>query len=167
MHEERAEVVSGKVVSPAFELALVAALLLPVGCRSPEPRALDAAPVESALATPLDANRAEAEFAIDTGGDQMGGPAREAALRVVVRFDSRELRQTIASCREIGRGSALGDVGGSVLDLAVCGPDLYRLIAEPGSVRVEREDEHGARTTVTAIGVPRSLTAAGVTPPRS
>jgi hypothetical protein len=60
------------------------------------------------LQTPVPPGRAEAFFMLDTGGDQMTQRPREAELMVVVRMAHDEYRQTIASCRYPGLGSALG-----------------------------------------------------------
>ncbi|MCG5052488.1 MAG: hypothetical protein KA712_05975 [Myxococcales bacterium] len=108
-----------------------------------EPRTLDAAPVESTLSAPVAPGIAEARFEVDTGGDIMGAPARQSGLVFVVRFGTRELRQTIASCDEVTRGSALGDLDNGVLDIADCG-GLFRLVSRKGEVVVEQELEPGA-----------------------
>lgn len=82
----------------------------------------------------------------------MAAGPKEAGLVVVVRYADRELRQTIASCPDPSRGSALGGTAADVLDVASCG-DLFRLRSEPGAVRVEREDARGVRSTVSRIEV--------------
>jgi hypothetical protein len=104
-------------------------------------RPLDAAPHQTKLPTPLPPGRAEATFEIDTGGDMMGAPPKQAGLAAVVREGATERRQTIASCEEASRGSALGG-GDNVLDVAICG-DMFRLVARPGLVVVERAPENG------------------------
>jgi hypothetical protein len=99
-------------------------------------RPLDAEPRETKLATPLPPGRAEATFEIDTGGDIMGASPKQVGLAAVVREGATERRQTIASCEEASRGSALGG-GEDVLDAAICGAE-FRLMARPGMVVVER-----------------------------
>lgn len=115
---------------------------------SKAPRELDPVPIESRLAVPLPAGTAEARFEANTGGDIMGAPAPQSGLWVVVRFADRELRQTIASCDEVTRGNALGDVGGAIIDIAGC-DYLYRLVHAPGEIRVEREAENGGPPVIT------------------
>jgi hypothetical protein len=117
------------------------------------PRPLDAAPRETKLAMPLPPGRAEATFEIDTGGDIMGAPPRQAGLAVIVREGSKELRQTIASCDQASRGSALGG-GGRVLDVAICGR-VYRLVARPGVVVVERGSADERPVTVARFRLAR------------
>ncbi|MGH8622588.1 MAG: hypothetical protein ACRET3_10650 [Burkholderiales bacterium] len=64
---------------------------------------------------------------------------KEAGLVVVVRIGRDEYRQTIASCRDPGLGSALGGGTGSVLEVAICDGE-YWLLSEPGLVTVVRVD---------------------------
>jgi hypothetical protein len=129
-------------------VAVVTTLLLSipfVGCThsavstEAKRRPLDQAPRETTLRTPLPDRQAVAFFAVDTGGDQLSTSRKEAGLEVVVRFRSRELRQTIASCADPSTGSALGGGTERELEVALCGGE-YWLIAEPGRVVVERKD---------------------------
>ncbi|HET8936164.1 MAG TPA: hypothetical protein VFN67_22120 [Polyangiales bacterium] len=123
-----------------------------------KPRPLDAAPVEHALSPPLPAGQVRAGFWIDTGRDLHDGPGMESGLVVIVRYAEREYRQTIASCAEAGRGSALGDVTATVLDTAACGA-LYRVVFADAAVSVEREAADGSRSIVTRIAVPKGARA--------
>lgn len=117
------------------------------------PRTLDASPRVSVVLPALAAGHAEARFEFDTGGDVMSLRPKEAGLAVVVRYHDKEVRQTFASCAEPSRGNALGDIGGDILDLAVCN-GFYRLRSEPGAVSVEGERADGVLFTVTRIPLP-------------
>src|SRR5215211_4221505 len=88
-------------------LGLLAGLLLVAGLL-PVPRALDRAPIESAAAFDIEPGRVKAAFEIDTGGDSLSLRRHQAGLVFAVRTRSRSYRQTIASCAEVGHGSALG-----------------------------------------------------------
>jgi hypothetical protein len=117
-------------------------------------RAIDPVPRESERAAAgLEPARVEAWLELETGGDVMGSSPREAGLVLVVHYERRELRQTLASCAEPALGTELGELTGDTLQLATCG-DLYRLVAEPGVVRVDREQADGATVTVTRIPLP-------------
>jgi hypothetical protein len=118
-----------------------------------KPRPLDAAPVQLSLSQPLAAGQARAGFWIDTGRDRHDGAAMESGLVVIVRYGDREYRQTIASCTEAARGSALSAVTARVLDTAVCGA-VYRVLVEDAAISVERETADGTRSIVTRIAVP-------------
>ena len=76
-------------------------------------RPLDDKAVRVPLKTPVAPGRAKAFFKLDTGGDQMTLRPKETGLVVVVRIGGDEYRQTIASCKDPGIGSALG--GGTSL----------------------------------------------------
>lgn len=116
------------------------------------PRALDPAPIESPYSPSLPSGRAEAYFDLDTGADQMIGRPKQAALVVIVRYGSKQLRQRIASCQEPSLGSALGG-GQDPLEVAFCDGE-YWLVAEPKSVLVLRIDAAGSRREVTRIPLP-------------
>jgi hypothetical protein len=119
-------------------------------------REIDPVPREAELAARgLGPSRAEAWLELDTGGDVMGSSPREAGLVVVVHYERRELRQMMASCAEPALGTELGELTGDTLQLATCG-DLYRLVAEPGAVRVDREQANGATSTVNRIPLPNT-----------
>jgi hypothetical protein len=115
-------------------------------------RPLDPEPRRSALASPVPAGRAVAFFEFDTGGDIMGAAAKEAGLVLVVRAGAQEWRQTIASCAEPARGSALGGAVGSI-DLAEC-DGRHEIVSEPGVVRVEKRVGSGGPVTVTTVRLP-------------
>jgi hypothetical protein len=125
-------------------------------------RALDAEPVTVRLATPLPAGRAEAFFKLDTGGDQMTQRPKEAGLVVVVRVESNEYRQTIASCVDPGLGSALGGGTERELEVAVCDGE-YWLVSEPGIVSVVRMDKKPDGEQVARFDLPDGVRA--VQPP--
>jgi hypothetical protein len=116
-------------------------------------RELDATPQTIVLHQPLPPGQVEAMFEVNTGGDIMGAPAREAGLVVVVRHDRIERRQTIASCAQVSRGSALGPVEDDVIDMAACG-DLFRLVSTGGHVSAERLHADGSREVVSTIDLP-------------
>jgi hypothetical protein len=118
------------------------------------PRKIDSAPRVSALKDPLPDHRAEAFFSVNTGGDQMTLSRKQAGLELVVRYQAKELRQTIASCEEPSTGSALGGGTERELEVALCGGE-YWLIAEPGQVLVERKDSTPP-ALVSAIPLPWS-----------
>lgn len=82
----------------------------------------------------------------------------ESGLVVIVRYTDREYRQTLASCAEAARGSALGAVTTKVLDTALCGA-LYRVVAGPAAISVEREATDGTRSIVTRIAIPNGARA--------
>lgn len=122
-----------------------------------QPRRLDKTPEERELASAVAPGQAEAWFEIDTGGDIMGAPPREAGLAVVFRYAKRELRQVIASCPEAVRGSVLGDIVDPVLDLVGC-DGVFRLIRRSSDVIVERDEGDGASATiVTSIPIPPGI----------
>jgi len=121
-------------------------------------RALDAVPVHVRLATPLPAGRAEAFFKLDTGGDQMTRRPKEAGLVVVVRIESNEYRQTIASCVDPGLGSALGGGTERELEVAICDGE-YWLVSEPGIVSVVRMDRKPNGQQVARFDLPGGVRA--------
>jgi hypothetical protein len=86
----------------------------------------------------------------------MATAARQPGLAVVVRYGRREQRQVIASCDEPAKGNALGDVGGSILDIAAC-DGLYRLIHRSGYVVVERERGDAGVAAVSTIRLPSEI----------
>ncbi len=65
-------------------------------------------------------------------------------LRVLVRYESKTLSQTLASCAEPSMGSALGGGTERELDVAFCEGEFW-LIAEPGAVWVEDRSTTPAR----------------------
>ena len=101
----------------------------------------------------LPPDRAEAFFALNTGGDQLTTRSKEAGLVVVVRFGDREIRQTIATCSDPALGSALGGGGERELEVAMCNGE-YRLISEPGVVQALRVDAQGANEVVASVRLP-------------
>lgn len=121
-------------------------------------RTLDAEPVKIRLMTPLPPGRAEAFFKLDTGGDQMTQRPKEAGLMVVVRVESDEYRQTIASCQDPGLGSALGGGTERELEVAICDGE-YWLVSEPGIVSVVRMDKKPDGEQVTRFDLPGSVRA--------
>jgi hypothetical protein len=62
----------------------------------------------------------------------------------------------VASCDDAAKGSALGDVGGSVLDIADC-DGLFRLIHRSRDVVVEREGGDAGMATVSTIRLPAEI----------
>jgi hypothetical protein len=124
-------------------------------------RPVEAAPRQSLLAKALPSGRAEAFFELDTGGDIMGAPAKEAGLVLVVRHGAQEWRQTIASCAQPIRGNALGDLAGDHIDQAEC-DGHFEIVAAPGAVRVERSAGSGAPITVTTVALPDTKARAAV-----
>ncbi|MBI4680999.1 MAG: hypothetical protein HY753_07300 [Nitrospirae bacterium] len=114
--------------------------------------------VEIHLSSPMPAGKAYAYFDIYTGGDQMTSKRKEAGLVFVVRYGSSEFRQTIASCREPGHGSALGGGTERELEMAICDKE-YQLISEPGAVFVVRTDEKPGGEQVARFELPVSVRA--------
>ena len=121
-------------------------------------RTLNAEPVKVPLITPLAPGRAEAFFKLDTGGDQMTQHPKEAGLMVVVRVESNEYRQTIASCQNPGIGSALGGGTERELEVAICDGE-YWLVTEPGIVIVVRMDKNPSGEEVTRFNLPGNVRA--------
>lgn len=103
----------------------------------PKPRQLDSAPVEREIRTPLPPNVVHAFFAAATGGDQMGGVSKQAGLELIVRYDRKELRQTVASCEFPELGSVLGGGEPPLLEVAGCDSE-YHLVVEPGEIYVRK-----------------------------
>jgi len=122
------------------------------------PRPLDAEPVRTLLKTPLPPGRAEAFFAMNTGGDQMTLRPKEAGLMVVVRVGTDEYRQTIASCPDFGLGSALGGGTERELEVAMCDGEFW-LMSEPGSVSVVRMNEKLNGETIARFNLPDGVRA--------
>lgn len=153
---------SGRRLPALLWVAGLATLLLACGPKeTPDthaPRALDTRPTKTKLATPLPAGRAEAKFALNTGGDQMAQRPKEAGLMVVVRVDGKEYRQTIASCRDPGLGSALGGETERELQVATCRGE-YWLISEVGHVSVMRVDRKPEGEEVARIPLPAGVRA--------
>lgn len=87
--------------------------------------------------------------------------AKEAGLVLVVRVGMVEYRQTVASCRDPGLGSALGGGSERELEVAVCDGE-YWLLSEPGSVSVVRMGKERGGRPVTRIQLPDRVRA--VTP---
>ena len=86
----------------------------------------------------------------------MGASPRQAGLAVIVRYGRHEERQTVASCDDPARGSALGDTGRPVLDLAAC-DGLYRLVRRSRTVVVERESGDAGIEVVSTIRLPDGI----------
>lgn len=124
----------------------------------PEPRTLDAKPVESRLKVPLPSGRAEAYFEMVLTGDQMAMPSTEVGLSVVVRYADHEYRQLFASCRHPASGSALGGATERILDVAICNNE-YWLISEPGWVSVQRRDQSQTGTEILRFEIPNKIRA--------
>lgn len=125
---------------------------------APTPRRIDTAPRSGRLQRALEHGRAETWFEFDTGGDQMGGP-NEIGLTAVVRYEDRELRQTVASCNDPSKGSALGDLDETQLDLALC-DHPFLLISQPGAVLVQRVEDDGTPSDVARFWLPTAVTRA-------
>lgn len=157
--------------------SLTAVVFLAVACssaaRAPDPgpavplqarskRSLDATPRRSAFTPALPAGSAQAFFALDTGRDQLAS-AKEAGLELVVRFGATELRQTIASCAEPALGSALGGGTSAVLEVAICGSEIW-LQTREGRVFASRVDGPGRETVLATIALPAGV-ARAVSPP--
>jgi hypothetical protein len=145
-------------------LAACAPMLLLAACptadnQAPARRSLDSTPVRSQLATPLRRGHAEAFFTLNTGADQMGQRPKEAGLVVVVRVGTDEYRQTIASCRDPGLGTALGGGTERELEVAACDGE-YHLISEPGTVTVLRVDRQPPGDVVARFDLPNRSTRA-------
>jgi hypothetical protein len=116
------------------------AVLLVLGCRVGH------------VATPgLAEGRAEAFFTLDTGKDQMTEKSRPAALVLVVRYRSEELRRPVATCKAPSLGSALGGGTERELEVALCDGEFW-LVAEPGRVLVMRMDS--TPKTVVEVALP-------------
>jgi len=128
---------------------LLAGLLLVAGLL-PVRRTLDRAPIESAAALDVEPGRVRAAFEIDTGGDSLSLRRRHAGLVFSVRTRGKAYRQTIASCAEVGHGSALGSGAPEEFDVAVCDGEEYRLLAAGQRVYVERGTP-GGRVLVSEI----------------
>ena len=89
----------------------------------------------------------------------MSSHNKEAGLVVVVRVASKEYRQTIASCRDPGLGSALGGGTERELEIAVCSGE-YWSISEPGTVKVLRMDKNPKGQAVAKFAMPDRTTRA-------
>jgi hypothetical protein len=76
----------------------------------------------------------------------------------VVRVEGDEYRQTIASCRNPGLGSALGGGTERELEVALCNGE-YWLVSEPGTVFVVRMDKKPDGEQVTRFDLPGSVRA--------
>jgi hypothetical protein len=113
---------------------------------------LDSAPRRSPVSPALPAGIAQAFFALDTGRDQLAS-AKEAGLELVVRFGATELRQTIASCADPGLGSALGGGTTEVLEVAICGAEIW-LQTRDSRVFASRVDGPGRETLLATIALP-------------
>jgi hypothetical protein len=140
-------------------LGLLAGLLL-IASLLPVDRALDRVPIESAAAFDIEPGGVKASFEIDTGGDSLSLRRHHAGLVFAVRTRSKSYRQTIASCAEVGHGSALGSGAPDELDVAVCDGDEYRLLAAGPRVFVERRTS-GGRALVSEIRVPADAPSRG------
>ena len=125
----------------ALALLLVLALLLAYRgwlAAQPQPQALDAQPREFTLPDYLPEGQAQARFDLYTGGDQMGQGAKQTGLVVRWGYENKGYWQIIASCREVGRGNALGEFTERVLDIATCNGQIYSLIAEGTNLQIKR-----------------------------
>lgn len=145
-------------------LTACASALLFVACPATDNQAaarrpVDSVPVKSRLATPLPRGHAEAFFTLNTGADQLGQRPKEAGLVVVVRVGADEYRQTVASCREPGLGTALGGGTDRELEVAACDGE-YHLISEPGTVSVLRVDQQPPGEVVARFNLPDRSTRA-------
>ena len=143
---------------PTRVIASVLVMALGAACPrgndgTPVRRPVDTAPETTRVTEPLPAGRVEAFFALHTGADQMTERGKEAGLVVVVRFADRELRQTIASCTDPALGSALGGGTARELEVAMCNGE-FRLLSEPGVVRVTRTDKQPAGEVVATFALP-------------
>ncbi|MBI3562749.1 MAG: hypothetical protein HY080_13640 [Gammaproteobacteria bacterium] len=107
-----------------------------------EPKKLDIAPIESVLTESLPPGQALAYFEFDTGGDQMSLQRMEVGLVIVVRYGNKELRQTIASCKDFGAGNAVFEGTERELDKIICGTSFYWLISENNKVLVRRVQQN-------------------------
>lgn len=112
-------------------------------------RDIDLTPVESILDTSLQPGQAEAEFDLDTSGDQGHIPRVQVGFQVVVRYGNKELRQTIASCDHAGFGDP-------IIDGATCDDDDYWLLSDNGKVIVEIRNGNSHKI-VTQIPLPAGI----------
>lgn len=125
-----------------------------------QPRALDAIPREYTLPDYLPEGQAQARFDLYTGGDQMGQRPQQTGLVVRWGYENKGYWQVIASCREVGRGNALGDFNERVLDLAVCDGQLLSLLSEGGKIVVKRGNAPDQGRVVweqTLVGVSKTV----------
>lgn len=137
----------------AIQLWACAAKQRPATAESPAmARPLDRTPRSVPTKSSLPERTALAFFALNTGGDQMTLSRKQAGLEAVVRYQDKELRQTIASCSDPSLGSALGGGTDRELEVAFCDGEFW-LIAEPGRITVERKDQPTVRV-VSSIPLP-------------
>lgn len=125
-----------------------------------QPRVLDAIPREYTLPDYLPEGQAQARFDLYTGGDQMGQRSQQTGLVVRWGYQNKGYWQIIASCQEVGRGNALGDIDERVLDLAACNGQLLTLINEGGKIVVKRGDAPDQGRVVweqTLVGVNKTV----------
>jgi hypothetical protein len=120
----------------------------------------DAQPTKTKLQLPLPEGKAEAQFRLYTGGDQMTGVSRQASLVVVVRAGEDEYRQTIATCPDPGLGSALGGGTERELEVAICNGE-YVLVSEPGLVSVVLVENGAEGKVVARFELPSGVRAVG------
>ncbi|MBI4698849.1 MAG: WG repeat-containing protein, partial [Nitrospirae bacterium] len=126
---------------------------------NPPVREPDAKPVEIHLSLPIPAGKAYAYFDIYTGGDQMAyKKIKTRPLILVVRFDDKELRQTIANCEDVSHGTAAGGGTKTELEVAECDADRYWLITEKGKVLVQKGEWDKRDNIVAEISLPHGIT---------
>ena len=129
-----ASIYTSRLLSPSEFLSLSHALLKPV-----QRQQVNTKPVEIHLSSPLPSGKAYAYFDIYTGSDQMTyKQIKTRPLILVVQYDNKELRQTIASCEDVSHGTAAGGGTETELEVADCDSDRYWLITENGKVLVQK-----------------------------
>ncbi|OVE76069.1 hypothetical protein BVX98_06605 [bacterium F11] len=142
------------ILSPEKYLTGVA---MYIGHVFPSKRVIDENPIPRKLSHSLDPGLSEAEFDINTGGDQMSLRRVQAGLVFLVRFQDMEYRQTIDSCNGVGQGTALRDNTEREIDYALCDHKEYWLVTEERKVRVYKDDPHNPNSIVSEIDLPDGI----------
>ncbi|MFC1611934.1 hypothetical protein ACFL6C_13310 [Myxococcota bacterium] len=98
------------------------------------PRKIDAAAKTTSIAPPVPKGVVEAEFYLNTGGDQMSCRPVQGGLGVEVRVADKRITQQFASCDHAGHGNAMAPP--RALEAADCDGRSYELYLRKDAVVV-------------------------------
>ncbi len=150
-----AKPVFANIVLALLAVPILAAVIVVGAMRHwPIQRQLDQQPIASVLQSPLEPGHVEGGFGLNTCCDQGSLRPWDTGLVIWVRFNSTELRQTIASCYDAGTGNAISSLTGIEMATASCDGELFYMILENNAIIVQKGNVRKRDNIVSIIPLP-------------